>query len=129
MAPSRRKKKILIIDDDLSFVRKVSDSLDLLGFETMVTNNPLIALESIRSFDFNLIIANYHLRDKTGPELMEEIKKVNAETPVIMVSSDPNIEIREESMALGASNFFLKQQEFERMLLVIYKGNIRSEEV
>jgi DNA-binding NtrC family response regulator len=121
MLSKKNRKLILIIDDDLAFARKLSDSLDWLGFEVMVTNNPLAALEIIESFKFELVITSYGISKMSGLEVLSRIKNHDCLIPVIMISSDPDSEIRKNSLAQGASDFFLKQMDFERMLLSIYK--------
>jgi len=121
MAPKKSRKTILIVDDDLAFVRKISESLALLELEVMVTNDPLAALEILEFFNFELVIASCSMAKLSGLEVLGRIRERHPGLPVYLICAVPDNRLRDDSLTRGAAGFFLKPLDFERMLLSVYR--------
>ena len=115
------KKTILLVDDDLLFARKLGDSLQLLDCDATVTNDPTVALKAVESMDLILAVINYDLPDLSGLEVLRAIKKRDKVIPVIMVSTNPDRKVKNQSMEQGADEFYLKQSDFQNLLFSLYR--------
>jgi DNA-binding NtrC family response regulator len=124
MAPTEKSYRILVADDQPA----VLDALKLLlrseGFEVDLVRSPQVVLESIalREYDTLLLDLNY-ARDTTsgreGIELLENIREVDSQVPVIVMTAWGTINLAVEAMRRGARDFVQKPWEDERLLATI----------
>lgn len=103
---------ILVIDDDEAVRASLSLLLKQSGFPCRSAVCPEEALPMIESESFRLILLdmNYTL-DTTGSEGLEflkRIKKLQPETPVILMTAWGSISLAVEGMKAGASDFIAK---------------------
>jgi len=115
---------ILIADDQ----RDIREALRLLlkaeGVGSVVAEGPAAALEAARRqrLDAALIDLNY-TRDTTsgaeGLELLRELKKLDAELPVVVMTAWGTIDIAVEAMRLGAGDFIEKPWDNQRLMNVV----------
>ena len=121
---NRARPSILIADDQ----RDVREALRLLlkaeGVDSTAADEPRAALEALRKqrFDAALIDLNY-ARDTTsgaeGLELLRELKKLDAELPVIVMTAWGTIDVAVEAMRHGAGDFIEKPWDNQRLMSVI----------
>jgi len=102
------KKRILVIDDEESLRYTFETFLTNEGYavETAETFDGAVALLTEKSFD--LIIADILLGDRTGIDLLREIRSRDLTCPVVMVTGSPTFETASESLRLGAFDYIAK---------------------
>ena len=118
------RPSILIVDDQ----RDVREALRLLlkaeGVDSTAADGPRAAVEALRKqrFDAALIDLNY-ARDTTsgaeGIELLRELKKLDADLPVIVMTAWGTIHVAVEAMRHGAGDFIEKPWDNQRLMSVI----------
>ncbi len=118
------RPQILVADDQ----RDVREALRLLfkaeGIDASSVDGPRAALEALRTQRFNaaLIDLNY-TRDTTsgaeGLELLREIRKLEADLPVVVMTAWGTIDVAVEAMREGAGDFIEKPWDNQRLLSVI----------
>ena len=123
------KPHILIADDQ----RDVREALRLLlkseGWNCTAVEGPAQALEAAQKkrFDVALIDLNY-TRDTTsgaeGLELLRELKKIDEEIPVVVMTAWGTINVAVEAMRCGAGDFIEKPWDNPRLMSVL--GNQRA---
>lgn len=102
--------KILIIDNEMTRQRNLRSILTSLGFKSAdleSTDDPTVALSSMKKKSFNLIFIYRDLGKTSALEVIKEIKgnmRLKA-TPVIVYSSEISKEIIVECVQGGASGF------------------------
>jgi DNA-binding NtrC family response regulator len=77
---------ILVLDDELSYATMVSDLLTEHGYQTDVCTQPREALERLHQKSYGLIISDFKMPGIDGAEFLLEVRKVLAQTPVMMIS-------------------------------------------
>ena len=111
------EKKILLflVDDDPLFLKSLEIEF-AQNTESVIKTFPTgeLCLESI-SLDPDIIILDYHLNGVendaiNGLETLDRIKKINAEIPVIMLSSQDNIEVAVNCMKHQAFDYIVKSE-------------------
>jgi len=115
---------ILIADDQ----RDVREALRLLlkseGWNCTTVDGPAPALDAVRKqrFDIALIDLNY-TRDTTsgaeGLELLQELRKLDAELPVVVMTAWGTINVAVEAMRHGAGDFIEKPWDNQRLMSVL----------
>lgn len=105
-----KSHRILLVDDE-DQPRTVSQKiLEKLGYNVIAHSRPEDALELYSDLPdhFDLVITDYRMPGMNGAELCEEIKKINPNIPVIMVSGFSSDFGEEEAKALGIDMFARK---------------------
>jgi len=105
-------KKILVIDDARPPRKMLKRLLNDYGSVEFFEVDSIKNAKTILSTDtFNLIFCDYRLQDATSKTLLLWLKATensNAETPIVIISSDLDKENIMESRSLGVKNFLVK---------------------
>ncbi|MFA9388900.1 MAG: sigma-54-dependent transcriptional regulator [Prolixibacteraceae bacterium] len=108
------KLNILVVDPD-SLYGKLARSILKDDFNVEISQSPFDALEIIRNRHFDILITDYELPGGNGLRLIERCKKIHPEIETIMTGQDTPIKIIDESLALGAIDFFKKPFDYEQV--------------
>jgi two-component system, NtrC family, nitrogen regulation response regulator NtrX len=114
-----RAAHLLLIDDDANTLASLARAFRLAGHDATVCDNALRAVELIRNDRFDLILSDVVMPGKTGLELLEELKKLGVETPIVLISGQANIETAVKATRLGAMDFLEKPLSTDKLLLTV----------
>jgi two-component system nitrogen regulation response regulator NtrX len=111
---------ILIVDDEDDIRELVSGILSDEGHGTRVARNSDEALAVIEARRPHLILLDIWLQGSRldGLQLLEVLKKLHANVPVVMISGHGNIETAVTAIKLGAYDFIEKPFKADRLILV-----------
>ena len=111
-------KEILVIDDNLDIRQLISSILTDYGLKVREAANYDQALIEINKKlpDVAIIDVKLDKSDNDGIELLEHLKKIDDEVPVIMISGHANVQMAVDSLKLGAFEFIQKPFSSERLL-------------
>src|SRR3954464_5853800 len=111
---------ILIIDDEADIRELVAGILQDEGFETRTARDSDSALNAIGSRRPNLLFLDIWLQGSKldGLQLLDSIKGLHAELPVVMISGQGNIETGLSAIKRGAYDFIRKPFKADRLVLV-----------
>jgi DNA-binding NtrC family response regulator len=113
-------EKILAVDDEPDMLKLLSMIIkEKTLYEIVTTNNPLEALEIVRQGGFDIVIADLKMPGLDGIELLESIKKVDEDMPVIIITAYGTVESAAETMHKGAFDFITKPFRKEQILYTI----------
>jgi CheY-like chemotaxis protein/sugar lactone lactonase YvrE len=99
---------ILIVDDELcvrNLLRRIFKKYD---FKTIVAEDGVKALEILKTERPELIFLDLHMPDMPGIKVLEEIKKIRDDIPVIMCSGMNDVDVAIKSIKLGAYDYVSK---------------------
>lgn len=100
------KKKILIVDDDLTLHHLIGRFLSYNGYITEVASNCAIARQKFRGFQPDLVISDINLPDDTGLNLCEEMRQSNVMIMMLSSMTDNNYIL--EAFSKGADDYITK---------------------
>ena len=103
--------KILFIEDDPMNRRVVNDMLDVAGATMTGAESGEIGLALIDEHDFNIILLDLRMPGMDGLTALEHIrarKDAKADLPVIVLTADTAIDLRERCLAAGADEVLFK---------------------
>src|SRR5881275_1456118 len=111
---------ILIVDDEADIRDLVAGILDDEGFGTRTARDSDSALTEIANRRPNLVFLDIWLQGSKldGLQLLEHIKRDNADLPVVMISGHGNIETAVAAIKRGAYDFIEKPFKADRLILV-----------
>jgi len=113
----KENKKILIIDDDVSFVDSVSEILKHKQFEVSKAFSAESAFEALSSEKPDLILLDVKLPDKNGFDVLRVIKSSRdfSDTPVILITGDMTVQI-DKGFSEGADDCIFKPVNVDKLV-------------
>jgi DNA-binding NtrC family response regulator len=113
---------ILIVDDEPSNRKILTQELAHLGYDTETAANGAEALKTIESSRPDLIILDFMMSGMNGIEILKQIRKREDDTPVIMITAYGTVDRAVEAMKEGADDFITRPFEPNHIALVIEKS-------
>ena len=116
-------EKILIVDDEPDMLKLLSMIIkEKTPYEVTTTNNPLEALELAKKGGFDLVITDLKMPGLDGMELLDAIKRVDEDIPLIIITAYGTVEAAAEAMQKGGFDFITKPFRKEHILFTIDKA-------
>jgi two-component system NtrC family response regulator len=113
---------ILIVDDEKNYLTILSAVLEDEGFEVLTAPGGREALEVHKTSDLDLIVTDMKMPGMDGIELLENIKSVDPDLPIIMMTAHGTIDKAVEAMQKGAYSYILKPFDNERLIIYVKKA-------
>jgi two-component system NtrC family response regulator len=113
---------VLIVDDEKNYPLILSAVFQDEGLETLTANSGAEALEKLRTSDVDLVLTDMKMPSMDGIELLERVKSIDPDLPVIMMTAYGTIEKAVEAMQKGAYNYVLKPFENESLIIYVKKA-------
>ena len=110
--------KILIIEDEAP-IRRVLNKILSEESETYLVQEAedgLQGIELVKNEDFDLILCDIKMPKMDGVEVLEAIKKIKPEIPMVMISGHGDLETAVNTMRLGAFDYISKPPDLNRLL-------------
>ena len=116
-------EKILIVDDELDMLKLLEMIVrEKTPYETVGTNNPFEAVELAKKGGFDLVITDLKMPGLDGIEVLEAIKHIDEDIPVILITAYATIESATETMGKGGFDLITKPFRKEQILYTIDKA-------
>jgi two-component system, NtrC family, response regulator HydG len=115
-------KKVLIVDDDVSFSLTLKTFLSRHGFEPSEAFSSQKALENIALNRYDVILTDYRLPDKDGIELLKIIKEKSPSSLVILMTAYADIRMAVKAIKFGAYEYVAKPVNPDELLDHIDNG-------
>ncbi|MHB1048512.1 MAG: sigma-54-dependent transcriptional regulator [Bacteroidota bacterium] len=110
---------ILIVDDEESQREILAGFLKKKRYDVHHSGSAREALAKIRKNRFDLVLSDYRMPEKTGFDLLQEIKSINPETDVVLMTAFGTIEGAVAAMREGAFDYISKPIELDELELLI----------
>lgn len=109
--------RVLIVDDSAFMRQLIRTVLEESGeFSVSIAQTPLIALDRIRKFNFDLITIDYEMPFMNGIELIKKIKELtNSKILMISAYTQPGAHITLEALSAGAFDYILKPSNIDEL--------------
>ena len=99
--------KVLVVEDEKSFVEALKVGLDREGFDVKVAEDGLMALELFRTFKPDLILLDVMLPKISGLDVCKEIR-TESKVPIIMVTAKGEEIDTVVGLEVGADDYVTK---------------------
>jgi DNA-binding response OmpR family regulator len=100
--------KLLIVEDNLKLLDAISETLVAEKFLCETSANYPDAHEKIFLYRYDILIVDINLPGGTGLDLIREIKTLNPETGIIVISARNSLDNKLEGLDLGADDYITK---------------------
>jgi two-component system, NtrC family, nitrogen regulation response regulator NtrX len=110
--------KILIIEDEASIRRVLGKILreENESYEVDESEDGVSGLDKIKNTDYDLVLCDIKMPKMDGVELLEAVKKIKPEIPIVMISGHGDMETAINTMRLGAFDYISKPPDLNRLL-------------
>ena len=115
-------KKILIIEDDVSFCLMMKTFLTKKGFEVFNAFSFKEATSILNTEKIDLVLTDVRLPDSDGIEILKFIKDINAAIQVILMTGYTDIKTAVNVMKIGAFDYVAKPINSDEILHTIKKA-------
>lgn len=102
------KRKILIVDDEMTVCRSIQKALlsDALEIDTATGGDEALRKEGEKSYD--VIVIDLMMPGRSGLDLLKSLKAKNSSAQVIMITGYPTMKTTVQSMQMGAFDYLPK---------------------
>ncbi|NCO63083.1 MAG: sigma-54-dependent Fis family transcriptional regulator [Flavobacteriales bacterium] len=121
--------KILIIEDEAAIrrvlVKILSEENDTYQVEE--AEDGLEGVDKIKKDDFDLVLCDIKMPKMDGVEVLEAVKKMKPEIPIVMISGHGDLDTAVNTMRLGAFDYISKPPDLNRLLNTVRNALDRKE--
>ena len=113
--------RILIIEDEASIRRVLVKILteENNQYQVFEAEDGLIGTEMIKKDDFDLVLCDIKMPKMDGVEVLEAVKKIKPEIPMVMISGHGDLDTAVKTMRMGAFDYISKPPDLNRLLNTI----------
>jgi two-component system nitrogen regulation response regulator NtrX len=110
--------KILIIEDEAAIRRVLTKILSEENetYKVEEAEDGQQGLEKIKNDDYDLVLCDIKMPKMDGVEVLEAVKKIKPEIPMVMISGHGDLETAIHTMRLGAFDYISKPPDLNRLL-------------
>ncbi len=113
------KGRILVIDDEADIRESLETLLCLEGYTVELAQNGGEGLRRAEAANYDMILLDLMMPDRSGMEVLREIRERDAETPVFMITAYGSVEVAVTALKNGANDYFSKPWDNEKLLIEI----------
>jgi len=111
---------ILLIEDDHTLNKNISDTLKSESFHITSLYDGLLAERLLKRESYDCIIMDINLPGKNGFDLCREFRQYNTQTPVIMLTAFSELDDKIQGFNCGADDYLTKPFFMRELLLRVH---------
>jgi two-component system NtrC family response regulator len=108
--------RILVVDDEQPQLELIGGFLKKQGFDVVTAESGEKAVQSFRQDSFDLVLTDQRMPNLSGLDLLEAVRAVNPETPVIMMTAYGSIETAVSAIKGGATDYLTKPLNLDELI-------------
>lgn len=110
--------RILIIEDEAAIRRVLVKILteENKGYEVYEAEDGLKGMGILKNEDFDLVLCDIKMPKMDGVEVLEAVKKIKPEIPIVMISGHGDLDTAVNTMRMGAFDYISKPPDLNRLL-------------
>ena len=115
-------ERILLVDDNEGMLCTLGDILEQQGYIVNTFGQGGHALKWMKENEFSVVVLDIKLADMNGMDLLGQIRLLNPEASVIMMTGCASAETAVESMRKGAYSYIVKPFDANELITLIQKA-------
>lgn len=116
-------QSILLVDDSFVLRDRLALAFEERGFRVSVAGNYDEAIDVFRSAPTDFAVLDLRMPGKPGLALIPEMKKINPQTRILILSGFGSISTAVDAVRLGATNFLPKPADADDILNAFARAN------
>ncbi len=113
--------RILIVDDDAGIRTVLEEALGRLGYQVQGAPDGFWVSRALRQevFSFDLVVLDWKMPILDGLAVLQELRTIAPETPVLLISIAADDQLRREALNLGAFGVLRKPFDLRTLALLV----------
>ena len=108
--------KVLVADDSGTMRKIIIRSLQAIGAsETVEARDGAEAVALFKPGEFDLVLTDWNMPNKTGPDVVREIREQDADVPIVMITTEAEKRRVLEAIQAGVSDYLIKPFESDAL--------------
>ncbi|HKB85544.1 MAG TPA: sigma-54 dependent transcriptional regulator [Ignavibacteriaceae bacterium] len=116
-----KEYSILIIDDEQTQREVLSGYLKKRGYHVFPAGSGGEGIKLVKQNLVDIVLSDFKMPDKTGLEVLEEVKQINPEISFVIITAYSTVENAVKAMRLGAYDYIAKPVDLDELDLMIEK--------
>jgi len=122
MQESRRKGRILVVDDEEAHARVIAEGLERVGYDCVAVTSPDEAMKLLKGADFDVIVTDLVMEGADGMEVLKAARNADEDAQVILITAYGSVENAVVAMEKGAYSFLSKPINIEELRAKVNKA-------
>ena len=114
-----KKATVLVVDDEPDIRESLELVLGDAGYRVECAQNGTEGLQKMESRGYDLVLLDLMMPDRSGMEVLAEVRTRDRETPIFMITAYGSVEAAVHALKLGANDYFSKPWDNEKLLIEI----------
>src|SRR3989440_2438815 len=119
-------RRVLVVDDEENLRHMLQILLRREGYEAVGASSVDAALTELERQPFDIIITDLRMPGRNGLELLDEVRRRNLDTTVVVMTAYGSKEVAIEAMKRGAYDYLSKPFEADEVVLLLRKAEERE---
>lgn len=116
------KVRVLIVEDEQLIRWSLRKKLEVCGYSVTEVENGTDAFAAIDQNTYDLVMLDYKLPDMTGIDILRQIREVDSDVVVIMMTAYSSVETAVDAIKLGAFDYISKPFDMDMVLRTVKKA-------
>lgn len=112
--------RMLVVEDDLKTLRLLQQGFGEHGFVVDGHANGTDGLDAALAHDYDMIVLDVMLPEKDGWQILDQLRREDAHTPVVMLTARDAVEYRVRGLNAGADDYVVKPFAFSELLARVH---------
>ena len=111
---------ILLVEDDEKLSKLFYTVLSKQGFNIHIANNGVEGFDILENNHIDLIISDIMMPQMDGYEFTENVRKINEEIPILMITAKDDFNSKQKSFLTGIDDYMVKPIDVNEMILRVH---------
>src|SRR5687768_6877454 len=99
---------VLVVDDEPAVRRANMRVLQTAGYTVVEAADGSHAIEALRTREFDVVLSDITMPGMSGVQLLRNIRDIDPDMPVVLLTANPAMETAVEAVELGALKYMIK---------------------
>ncbi|MGD9329702.1 MAG: response regulator [Desulfobacterales bacterium] len=108
--------KILLVDDEIKFLKAVADRLAIKGFKVATADSGEGAIQAAMQGGFDVAVLDLQMPGMNGTQVLKILKENHKFIEIIMLTGHATVDSAVECTKLGAFKFLEKPYDFDKLV-------------
>lgn len=114
-----QKLAILVVEDEQPQREMLADFLVKKGHYVAMAGDGQDAIQLVLNGHFDLLLLDYKMPGMNGLDVLREVKRINPEIDIVIMTAYGTIDMAVEAMKAGAADYISKPIDLEELLILI----------